>query len=330
MNRRDALVSLLALWAAPALAQQTGKAWRIGFLSLDDANLPIGQAAREKFPASLKRLGYEEGRNLVIEWRWGNAKPETLPALAEELVRLKVDLVVARGNASIEAARRATRTIPIVMIGGNNPVELGMVESLARPGGNVTGTTFTSPEILEKMLQLLKEVSPKAIRVAIPWNANNPRTTGIGKIQADAYERAAAHFGLKIQYFDATRREEVKALTDKIAASPIDALVISGDPLFRGHLKDFAAVAVKRRIVSVGNIPGIAEAGGLLHLTPDAQSAFDRTASYVGRILKGAKPSALPVEEPTMFRLVINLNTAKAIGVTIPQAVLLRADQVIE
>ena len=328
MNRRDAVVSLLALCAAPSIAQPDAKVRRIGYLSPDQSDA----AGRKRFSESLRRLGYEEGRNLVIEWRWGDGDGEKVAALAEELVRVKVEVIVARTNGPINAAKRATRAIPIVMLNGNYPVELGIVESLARPGGNITGTSYISAEFYEKQLQLLKEMAPRTIRVAILWDSSVRRDTGgIGKITADALERAASRLGMKLRYFDAARPEDVDGVLERIAASSSDALLYPAFPLFRtpARQNQIVALALKRRLASLSDLP-IADKGLLATFGADAQTFIDRTASYVDRILKGAKPADLPVEQPTKFNLVVNLKTAMAIGLTIPQSILLRADRVIE
>ena len=332
MNRRNTVIAFFALGTVPlaSFAQPSQRVRRIGFLSPDASASVSGLQARRMFPTSLRRLGYEEGNNLVIEWRWGEAKSETLPALAEELVRLKVELIVARTNDPIAAAKRATRTIPIVMLNGSHPVEMGFVESLPRPGGNITGTLYSSSELIEKQIEILREVAPRAVRVAIPWDSRRPRNIGFGKIRADSVERAAARSGMKLLYFDVSRPDEVNAALDRIAASRVDALFFFGEPVLRGHLDDIVAFVLKQNIVSVGTVPNFADSGGLLDYSPDEQEFFDRTASYVDRILKGAHPADLPVEQPTRFDLVINLKTAKALGIKIPPTLLVRAARVIE
>jgi ABC-type uncharacterized transport system substrate-binding protein len=332
-RRRDLLIASGALLAIPRYSRGQPvrqKVRRIGFLNPDAFASGAGQFAWTMFPASLRRLGYEEGKNLVIEWRWGEPGGGTLRKLAEELVRLNVEVIVARTNAPIAAAMQATRTIPIVMLNGNYPVETGFVESLARPGGNVTGTSYYSPELIGKQLQMLKDISPIAVRLAIPWSSYVARHTGYGKIVGDSVERAAASLGMKVQYFEASRPEEIDATLGRIAASHVDALWYEGAPLFRSRLDDITAFALKQKLVSAGAVPGFADSGGLFDYAPDAQNFFDRTASYVDRILKGARPADLPVEQPTKFNLVINLKTAKAIGLTVPPSILLRADRVIE
>ena len=331
MNRRDTVIALLALGALPfaAKAQQTGKARRIGFLSPDTEASSAGQQALAQFPESLNRLGYQVGRNLNIEWRWGEAQDDKLPALAEELVRLRVDLIVARTTFPILAAKRATHTIPIVMLNANYPVELGLVESLARPGANVTGTSYFSPETIEKQLQILKEAAPKVTRLAILWNSN-PGRKNYGDIIQGSLQRASTRLGMTLQFFEMSRAEEIRVALDRIVASRIDALWYDGQPLFRANVKQIVAFLLARRLASVGAVTPFADQGGLLSYTPDEKSFFDRTASFVDRILKGAKPADLPVEQPTKFNLVINLKTARAIGIKIPQSVLVLADRVIE
>lgn len=329
-HRRKFLFCAGGLLAAPlaSFAQSAQKVRRIGFLS-PDAESGYGQPTRQIFTASLRGLGYEEGKNLVIEWRWGDAKVETLPALAEELVRLNVELIVARTNDPIAAAKRSTRSIPIVMFNGNYPVEVGFIDSLARPGGNVTGTSFSSTEVIEKQIQMLHEVAPGAIRVAILW-ARRSGSEATERALAESLERAAARSGMKLQYFAVSRPEEVSAAKDRITGSRTDALWVSGLPLVRPYHQEIAAFALKQKLVAVGSIPTFADSGGLLAYSPDPQQSIDRTASYVDRILKGAHPADLPVEQPTRFNLVINLKTAKALGIKIPPTLLVRADRVIE
>lgn len=331
MNRRDTLLALAALGASPCVTMaQPDRIRRIGFLSADSAAYWAAQEARSLFPAALKRLGYEAARNLVIEWRWGEAKDSGLSALAVDLVRSKVELIVARTNAPIEAAIRATRSIPIVMFNASFPVEMGFVRSLASPGGNVTGTSYQISGFIEKQLEILKEAAPRVARLAVLWDARQARNAGLGKIFVDELERAAARHEMKLQYYEVSGPVEIRAAMDKIAASRVDAIYYMGSSVLRPHADEIRAFARARRIVTVGNVPNFAERGGLLEYAADTQNFFDRTASYVDRILKGAKPADLPVEQPTKFNLVVNLKTAKAIGVAIPQSVLLRADRVIE
>ena len=331
MNRRDTVLALLALGAAP-LAAQTQQAQgvrRIGFFSLDTSDSEAGRQAQKMFPEALGRLGYRERENIVIDWRWADGITANLPGLAADLVRSNLEVVVARTNASIRAAIEATRTIPIVMFNGNFPVENKFVESLAHPGGNVTGTSYLSAEMFEKQIQIIKELVPRTVRIAALLNANM-RGTQLESVIRTSLNRAATALGIAVQYFEVRHPEEIGAALNMIAASGINAFWYSGDPIFRVRTAEIMAFLRDHKLASIATIPTFAEGGGLAHYAPDIRAFYDRTASYVDRILKGAQPADLPVEEPTKFELVINLKTAKALGVTIPQSILLRADRFIE
>lgn len=280
------------------------------------------------FPSALRKLGYWEGRNLDIEWRWADGKSADLPELAAGLVRLPVDIIVARTNAPIVAAKNATGSIPIVMLNGNFPVEAGLVDNLARPGGNLTGTSYISPETLAKQMQMLKEILPRARRVAIlgvPTDDNRAAQT-----MRASLNQAADRLGMTPRYYDAQRPEEITDELEKIGASGTDAVFYSGNPVLRTRTDQIMAFLRDRKLPSIAAIPTFAEAGGLVHYAPDIQEYYDRTASYVDRLLKGARVGDLPIQQPTKFEFVINLKTAKAIGITIPPAILVRADKVIE
>lgn len=330
--RRKLLIGAGALLSAPlaGYAQHGNKVRRIGFLSLDTVDSDAGGAALKLFPDALRQLGYAERENLVIEWRWANGRSADLARIAAELVRTRVEIIVARTNAPIQAAMKATRTIPIVMLNGNFPVESGFVESLAHPGGNVTGTSYVvSPEIYEKQVQILKELAPGTDRIAALRNVHLSRTQ-TNRVVEGALNRAANRQGMTVRYFDVRQPEEVAAALNAIAAAGIKALWYAGDPVFRTRTEEVMAFLRDHRVASIGAIPTFAEAGGLAHYAPDGRAFYDRTASYVDRILKGARPSELPVEEPTKFEFVINLKTARMLGITISQSLLLRADKVIE
>ena len=332
IDRRELLIGVGALLVAPlaCYAQQADKVRRIAFLSLDTADSETGQLTLTLFPAALKQLGYIERGNLVIEWRWANGKSADLPKLAAELARDKVELIVARNNPSIQAAMKATKTIPIVMLNGNHPVESGLVDSLAHPGGNVTGTSYlASTEIFGKHVQILKELAPRTDRIAVLRNANVVGTP-LGQAMEASLNRAANRQGMTVHYFALRQPEEIGAALNAIAASGIKAMLYSGDPIFRTRAAEIMAFLRDHRLASIASIPTFAEAGGLAHYAPDGRGFYDRTASYVDRILKGARPSELPVEEPTKFEFVINLKTARLLGITVPQSLLLRADKVIE
>jgi putative ABC transport system substrate-binding protein len=244
-------------------------------------------------------------------------------------VRSKVEVIVARTNLPTQAAMKATQSIPIVMLNGNFPVENGFVKSLARPGGNVTGTSYwPSTEIFGKHFQILKELAPRTDRVAVPFNA---RWTGdpVTLATQAAMKRAADQLGMTLHYFDYRQPEDITAALNAIAASGIKAMFYNGDPVMRTRTAEIMAFLRDQRMASIATIATFAEAGGLAHFAPNLDH-FERTASYVDRILRGAKPADLPVEEPTSFEFVINLKTAKAIGLVIPQSALVRATAVIE
>ena len=330
VGRRQFLIVTGTFLASPiANAQGAEKRWRVGFLFLDTAASVAGRQALELFPPALGKLGYWEGRNLDIEWRWADGKTADLPELAAGLVRLPVDIIVARTNAPIVAAKNATRSIPIVMLNGSFPVETGLVESLAHPGGNVTGTSYISPETLGKQMQLLKEIVPRARRVAVllgvPVSDNRTAQT-----MRASLNHAADSLGMSVRYYDVQRPEEISDELEKIASSGPDAVFYAGSPILRTRADQIMAFLHDRRLASIANIPTFAEAGGLVHYAPDIQEYYDRTASYVDRILKGARAADLPIHQPTKFELVINLKTAKAIGITIPSTILVRADKRIE
>jgi ABC-type uncharacterized transport system substrate-binding protein len=330
LERRQLLIAFGAILVAPGAAfAQPEKMRRIGILSPDSPDARAAQLLRRDFVAALRQLGFDEGRNLQIEWRSANARAEVLPALARELVGLDVELIVARTNGPILAAKEATRTIPIVMFNGNFPVENGLIRSLARPGGNITGTSYVSLEFFGKHLEVLKNLAPAVIRVAILWDRNWSRESGTGKMAADQIERAAKTLGMTPLYIDVAAPQEIRSALDRIAGSRVDALHSMGAPVLRQNQKEITAFALNNRLASLG-ISSFAEDGGLADYSPDDQSYIDRTATYVDRILRGAKPADLPVEEPMKYHLVINLKTAKAIGLSIPQSALLLASRLIE
>ncbi len=328
IGRRRFCVVAGSLLASPVIeAQRADKPRRVGFLSLDSAQSVAGRQALELFPAALAKFGYGEGRNLQIEWRWADGKSADLPRLAAGLVRLPVDIIVARTHAPIVAAKNATGSIPIVMLNGNFPVEIGLVESLARPGGNVTGTSYISPETLGKQMQVLKEVVPRARRVAVLLVPAGD--VQYAQLMRSSLEQAAGRLGMTVEFFDVQRPEEVAGALDNVASSGADAMFYPGSPILRTRTDEIMDFLRNRKLPSMAMIPTFAEAGGLVHYAPDTQEFFDRTASYVARILMGANPADLPIQQPTKFELVINLKTAKAIGITVAPAILVRADRLI-
>jgi putative ABC transport system substrate-binding protein len=317
----------LGLLAAPlaAEAQQAGKVPRIGYLS---AGSPSGVPhLLEAFRQGLRELGWVEGQNIVIDYRYAEGRFDRLPDLAAELVRLKVDVIVAAATATSVAAKNATSTIPIVMIGVYDPVERGLVASLARPGGKITGLTFyTGPELVGKYLELLKEVVPKVSRVAVLWNPANP---GHAAVLKEA-EGAARALGVRLQTLEARVPQEIDSAFEAMIRERADALLVLPDPMPVTHRARIADLAAKTRLPTMFGYREHVDASGLMSYGVSLPDLWRRSATYVDKILKGAKPADLPVEQPTKFELVINLKTAKALGLTIPPSIRIRADQVIE
>ena len=320
---------LLGLLAAPlaAEAQPAGKVFRIGILSNIPLTDPRGAPLWGAFIEGLRELGYVEGQNTTIADRSSEGKYERLPDLAADLVRLKVDVIVVPAPQNAVAAMQATRTIPIVMASAGDPVESGLVDSLARPGGNVTGTTGNvGPEILGKRLELLKEAVPKVFRVALLWNPANPSSASyLGETKA-----AARSLGVQLQMLEARGPEELEGVFAAMTRERADALFVMPDGMFLLHRTRIAGLAAKQRLPTMFGGRDHVDAGGLMSYAASLREGFRRAATYVDKILKGAKPGDLPLERPTKFELVINLKTAKTLGLTIPQSLLMRADQVIE
>jgi putative ABC transport system substrate-binding protein len=330
MQRRTfmALVSG-GLLAVPLVgeAQQTAKIARIGFLAL---NLAPNPHLREAFLQGLRDLGYVEGRNVVIEYRDPEGKPERLPALAAELVALKVDVIVAPSTPAALAAKQATRTVPIVFLSVTDPVTDGLVTSLARPGGNVTGlSTSAAPEIVGKRLELLTQAVPGLSGVAVLWQpgGQGERTN---KDLLKAAEVAARALGLRLQVVEARGPADFDRAFSDMTRVRAGALTALGGPMFFNERRRLVDLAAKNRLPVVYSQREFVDAGGLMAYGPNIADLFRRAATYVDKILKGAKPGDLPVEQPTKFELLINLKTARALGLTIPPSLLQRADEVIQ
>jgi len=309
-------------WMHPAEAEQRKDAPRIGLLALLAAPSPLEEA----FLQELRDLGYVEGRNLNIEYRWAASKTERLSAFAEELVKLKVDLIAARATPAVAAAKKATSTIPIVMLGAADAIGSGFISSLAHPGGNITGTTNIMPELSGKRLELLREILPNLSRVAFLAYSIDPAH----KLFLKQAEDAARDFHIRFQPVIIGNTTEIDGAFAAIAKERAGALIVQ--PLFItsfGLGKKIAALAVQNRVPTVSDGSGFAESGGLMFYGPDQAPLFRQAATYVDKILKGAKPGDLPVAQPTKFQFLINMNTAKQIGLTIPPNVLARADRVI-
>jgi len=330
MHRRAfAVVVALGVLVVPlaAKAQRAGKVARI-------ARLEQGSAGTDSaFRQGLRELGYVEGQNIIIEYRYAEGRAERLPDLAAELVSLKVDVIVAGGTLAPLAAKQATRTIPIVLAAAGDPVGTGLVPSLAKPGGNVTGLSNLSRELTAKRLQLLKEIVPGLSRVAVLWNAAN--IVAALHIPVPETEAAARTLGLQAQSLEVRGPDDFEnALLERkvlrAAISEGGALFLVDDPLVMRYRQPIADFAIRNRLPSTAIYKNFAEAGGLMTFGASLPDLYRRAAIFVDKILKGAKPADLPVEQPTKFELVINLKTAKTLGLTIPQALLIRADEIIQ
>jgi len=317
-GRRFLLAMAMVLIAPIAQAQgRATKQYRVGILGAG-------------FPKTLQQglidLGYVEGRDVVFEIRDPEARADRLDALAMELVRLQVAVIVAPTPAAVLSARRATTTIPIVMMHTPDPVQLGLVSSLARPGGNITGVTTLSAELSIKQLTLLREALPRASRVAVLWNPDNPwHSTTLKAIQG-----GISSLGLQLRVLEVRNPDAFEGAFRAMTAERIQAVLVLADPTTFFSRRQLADLAIQHLLPMMGSLPEYAEAGCLMSYWADTSDVYRRAASYVDRILKGAKPSDLPIEQPTKFELVANLKTARSLGIAIPQSVLLRADRVIE
>lgn len=316
---------MLGLCTGPlaADAQPPAKGPRIGVLTLAVwSSTPLAEA----FSQGLREHGYLEGQNIVLEHRYAEGRAGRLSALAAELVRLKVDVIVTQSDAAALAAKQATQTIPIVMAIAGDPVKAGVVANLARPGGNVTGLTLVHPELSGKRLQLLKEVVPKTTVVAVIWNPTNRAAAGFLR----ETEAAARSLGLKLHAFEARGPAELDAAFKAVADARPTAFFTIPNGVFADNVTRIVEFATKSRLPGVFPNREFPEAGGLMSYGPNFAANFRRAAAFVDKILKGAKPADLPVEQPTSFELVVNLKTAKVLGLTIPASVRARADRVIE
>ena len=318
-------VAILMLAFVHIADAQPKKVARIGFLA--PATRTGYQHHTDAFLQGLRELGYVEGQNIVVEYRWADGNFERLPELAAELVRLNVDVIVAAVTQASLAAKNATGTIPIVMVAVANPVDSGLIASLARPGANITGTSSMTDEVVGKQLELLKETFPKISQVAALWNPANPVFQAIQRRETEVTARA---LGLQLHFLEAGGPDDIERAFAAMAKERTKALLVLIDPVFTSNRKRIADLAAKQRLPTVSGIREYVEAGCLIAYGPSFPDMYRRAAYYVDRILKGTKPADLPVEQPTKFELVINLKTAKQIGLTIPQSVLYRADKVIK
>jgi putative ABC transport system substrate-binding protein len=324
-NRRKLIIAIGASTIAAPLAsfaQQQTQVFRIGFLGSASASGYSNMV--EALRLGLREMGYVEGKNLAIEFRWADEQYDRLPGLAKDLIRQNISVLVTHGTPAIRAARQVTQTVPIVMVTSSDAVASGLISTLARPGGNITGSTLLNPEINAKRLELIKEAAPRIQRVAVILNANNPSNAPI----LQAMEKAAQSLRLTIKVFEVRQLDELKKTLPAIAKGA-DAVTISQDAIFFENARAIAELMTKVRLPSAG-FKEFAEAGGLIGYGPNYLELYRRAAYFMDRILKGAKPADLPVEQPTKFELVINLKPAKALGIKIPNSILVRADKVIE
>ena len=325
--KRNSVLYLLTTYflatAATTAGQPPDKVGRLGFLGFDAvASKPFIEAFRR----GLTELGYVEGQNMIIEYRWAEGKPDRLPKLAAELVALKVDVIFAAAAPVIRAAKNATKTTPIVFEMLADPVSAGFVNSLAKPGGNLTGVAGLAPELGGKRLELLKEIVPRLNLVAVLANPDNPNFQSVLKES----QRAASILKLRLQVLEVTKPAMLAEAFATMVKGGAEALTVFPDPMLLGEQNTIVGLAAKNRLPAVYGISGVVENGGLMTYAPSQTEMWHRAATYVDKILKGTKPADLPVEQPTKFEFVINLRAAKQIGLTIPPNVLARADKVIK
>ena len=314
---------VLSLLAAPlaATAQPVGKVWRIGVLG------PPPESPRwAPFRQGLRELGYVEGQNIAIEWRSSGGSAERFPDLAAELVRLQVDVIVATDNPATAAAQKATSTIPIVMVNAMDPVRTGFVGSLARPGGNITGLTVQGTDVQGKALQLLKDAVPTASRVAVLWDPTEPGR----RIQATEAEVAARALGLEVHLLEARSPAELDSLFTAMARERVDAVLVHPSQMLGTLQARIVELAAKNQLPTISHVPEFVKAGGLMSYGVSPPDQFQRAAYYVDKLLRGTKAADLPVEQPMKFKFIINLKTAKTLGLTIPPTILFQADEVIQ
>jgi putative tryptophan/tyrosine transport system substrate-binding protein len=326
ITRRNFALSVIAALVAssrPSLAQQKKRIWRIGFLGAETA---AAYATRvEAMHTGLRELGYIDGKNLRFEYRWADGKYDRLPQLAAQLVGLSVDVIITHGAPGTSAAKNATSTIPIVIASIADAEAVGAISSLARPGANVTGSTLYVPEITAKRIELMKEALPQTRTIGLPVYAANPANTPI----LEAAEGAARTLNLKLHQFSVRGANDLEEPFAAMSKARIDAMVVSDLTVFSAHIATVASLAAKYRLPGVGSA-AFAQAGGMIGYGGSMQRLWRRSAYFVDKILKGAKPSDLPVERVTQLETVVNLKAAKALGVAIPQSILVRADKVIE
>ena len=327
MQRREfirLLSVIVAAWPLAARAQQPAKIPRIGFLGNSTATMEANLIGPLR--DGLRELGYEEGRNVIIEFRWADGKYDQFPALVAELLAAKVDVIITAGTPATLAIKKATSTVPLVFIAVGDPVGTGVVPNLGRPGGNITGLSSIAPDLEGKRLELLREVVPKLSHVAFFLNpANAFHTASMRQARV-----AAQSLGIKLQPMEVNKSEQLDGAFASIVKEKPDALLILADRIFLHNRKRMMEFAIQQRLPSVNAYRELVEAGGLISYGPSYEDMHRRAAVYVDKILKGTKPADLPIEQPTKFTLLINLKTAKTLGLTVPPTLVARADELIE
>ncbi len=328
ITRRAVVMAFGAAAFAPlaSFAQQQRKVWRVGFLSYAHRDLVESDHVYGPFVEGMRELGYVEGRNLQIVWRSAQGKIERLPGLAAELVRLKLDLLATQGTPASQAAQKATATIPIVMISIGDPLESGLANTLARPGGNRTALSLMASELGAKLLEMLREVVPKLARVAVLINPSND----FGSALLKNLQPAALRTGVRLQPLEVSTPEEITNGFAAMARENVGALIVPQDPVLSLNRKQILALAAKQRLPSISTSGGFVESGGLMSYGQNARENPRRAATYVDKIFKGANPGELPVLQPTTFEFFINRKTAAALGIKLPQLLLAQATRVIE
>ena len=327
MNKKILLSAAIIVMAVAyqANAQERGKIPHIGIL-LPSAPNTAADANLEAFRQGLHDLGYVEGRNIILEYRWAENREDQYPALVADLIRLKVDIILTSSTPAVLVAKQATKTIPIVFPVSSDPVTVGIVDSFARPGGNATGLSSMASDLWPKRMELLKEAFPKVSRLAMIWNSSNPGM----KLRAKETVASAGPLGVTVQDGGVRDLDGLESMFATLSKGRPDALLTMVDPFTRFHLKRILEFAAKNRLPAMYEDRSFVQAGGLISYGPSNAELYRRSATYVDKILKGANPADLPVEQPTRFELFINLKTAKELGVTIPQSVLYQADKIIK
>jgi len=326
VQRRRFLTGAGALLAAPltTLAEQAKPVRRIGFLG--SSSVEQGRSRLAAFRQALRELGYAEGQDIVVDQRYASGRSEDLPKLAAELVRLKVDVLVTDGTPAARAAKRATATIPVIMGSAGNPVGAGLVASLARPGANITGLSNSSSDLVIKRLELLKTVVPSTSHIAVLFNPANPTNP----LELRQLQSVAPALGVTLSSFEVRGADDIERAYDEMRGQPRGAILLAGDGIFSLYRAHIVALAANSRLPTLYPARHFVDSGGLMSYATNFDDLYRRAASYVDKVFKGAKPADLPVEQPTRFELVINLKTAKELSITIPQSVLVRADELLE